>query len=74
MKFMERRGFQLSVRSLLWLTASVAFNLWCFRVSAFLGFVALNITKHVLIAQLCQSCGVNREIPGQSIEHPPGPG
>ncbi len=42
------------------LVACVALNFWCFRVSAILGFVALNVTKHVVIAQLCQAVGLNR--------------
>jgi hypothetical protein len=57
---MERRGITFSVASLLGLVACVAVNLWCFRVHVILGIVALNITKHVVIAQLCQAVGVNR--------------
>ncbi len=57
---MERRGITFSVASLLGLVAGVAVNLWCFRVNVILGIVALNITKHVVIAQLCQAVGVNR--------------
>jgi hypothetical protein len=57
---MERRGITFSVASLLGLVAAVALNLWCFRVNVILGIVALNITKHVVIAQLCQAVGLNR--------------
>jgi hypothetical protein len=57
---MERRGITFSVASLLGLVACVALNLWCFRVHVLLGLVAINITKHVVIAQLCQALGVNR--------------
>jgi hypothetical protein len=58
---MERRGLTFSVASLLGLVACVAVNLWCFRVHVMLGLVAINITKHVIIAQLCQALGVNRK-------------
>ncbi len=57
---MERRGITFSVASLLGLVACVAVNLWCFRVHVLLGLVAINITKHVVIAQLCHALGVNR--------------
>jgi hypothetical protein len=57
---MERRGITFSVASLLGLVACVAVNLWCFRVHVIFGIVALNVTKHVVIAQLCQAVGVNR--------------
>jgi len=42
------------------LVACVAVNLWCFKVSTILGIVGLNVTKHVVIAQLCLALGVNR--------------
>ena len=61
---MDRPGLQFSLTSMLALVACVAINFWCFRVSAILGFVALNVTKHVVIAQLCQAVGLNRrEVP-----------
>ena len=62
-QLMERRGLTFSVRSMLGLVACVAVNLWCFRVHVILGLVAINITKHVVIAQLCQAVGVNRRMP-----------
>lgn len=58
---MERRGITFSVASMLGLVACVALNLWCFRVHVILGLVAINITKHIVIAQLCQALGVNRQ-------------
>ena len=58
---MEHRGIQMSIRAMLALVACVAVNIWCFKVSALLGFVGLNITKHVIIAQLCLVLGVNRQ-------------
>ncbi len=51
---------QFSVRSMLGLVACVALNIWCFKVSAILGLIGLNVTKHVVIAQLCHAVGVNR--------------
>ena len=62
MQVMERRGITFSVASLLGLVACVAVNLWCFRVHVLLGLVAINITKHVVIAQLCHALGVNRRM------------
>jgi hypothetical protein len=64
---MERRGITFSVASLLGLVACVAINLWCFRVSIILGIIAINITKHVVIAQLCQALGVNRRTSSSPI-------
>ena len=52
---------QMSLTMMLALVACVAVNLWLFRVSIFWGVVALNITKHVAIAALCQVVGVNRK-------------
>jgi hypothetical protein len=65
MEIMTRRGLTFNVASLLGLVACVAVNLWCFRVHVMLGVVAVNVTKHVVIAQLCQALGVNRrgEVP-----------
>lgn len=54
------KGLQFSVASMLGLVACVAVNIWCFKVHVMLGFVALNVTKHVAIAQLCHALGVNR--------------
>lgn len=57
---MERPGLQLSVATMLLLVACVAFNLWLFRLGPLLGLIGLNITKHVVIAWLCQVLGVDR--------------
>lgn len=57
---MERPGFQLSVAALLGLVAFVALNIWLFRFGPLLGIVGLNITKHLLIAYLCQVVGVDK--------------
>jgi hypothetical protein len=70
---MERRGLTFSVASLLGLVACVALNLWCFRVHVLLGLVAINITKHVVIAQLCQALGVNRRTSASHLALPAPP-
>jgi hypothetical protein len=57
---MERPAFQLKIVSLLGLVACIALNLWLFRLGPLMGIVGLNVTKHVLIAYLCQVLGVNR--------------
>jgi hypothetical protein len=60
MVIMERARFQLSVSSMLGLVACVAVNIWLFRFGPLMGIVGLNITKHVIIAYLCQTMGVDR--------------
>ena len=60
MAYMERHRLQLSVGSLLVLVACIALNLWLFRLGPLLGILGLNITKHVLIAWLCQAVGVDQ--------------
>jgi hypothetical protein len=57
---MERPAFQVKIGSLLGLVACIALNLWLFRLGPFLGIVGLNVTKHVLIAFLCEGLGVDR--------------
>jgi hypothetical protein len=57
---MARPGLQFSVAAMLGLVACVAVNLWLFRVGFLYGLVALNVTKHVGVAVLCQAIGVNR--------------
>jgi hypothetical protein len=46
--------------ALLGLVAGIALNFWLFRLGALWGILGLNITKHVAIACLCQSLGVDR--------------
>jgi hypothetical protein len=62
---------QMSLSMMLVLVACVAVNFWLFRVGIFWGVVALNITKHVAIAVICQMCGVNRKPPSQPGELDP---
>ena len=57
---MERHRFQLSVGSLLVLVACIALNFWLFRLGPLLGILGLNVSKHVLIAWLCQTVGVDK--------------
>jgi hypothetical protein len=57
---MDRPRFQISVAGMLGLIACVAVNVWLFRVGILWGLLAINITKHVLIAYLCQILGVDR--------------
>jgi hypothetical protein len=61
---MERQGFQLSVAALLGLIACIAFNIWLFRLGALWGIIGLNVSKHVLIAYVCQVLGVDRRRTG----------
>ncbi len=60
---------------MLGLVACIALNIWLFRFGALLGLVGLNITKHVLIAYLCQVLGVDKH---RGTGHPqpstPSPG
>jgi hypothetical protein len=58
---MERSGFQLSVASMLGLVACIALNIWLFRLGVLWGILGLNISKHVVIAYLCQVLGVGRQ-------------
>ena len=57
---MDRPALQLSLTGMLGLVACVAVNIWLFRVSFLAGFIGLNVSKHLLIAYLCQVKGVNR--------------
>jgi hypothetical protein len=57
---MERPPFQLKIVSLLGLVACIALNLWLFRLGPLPGIVGLNVTKHLVIAYLCQILGVDR--------------
>jgi hypothetical protein len=60
MALMERPILQMSVATMLWVVACIALNFWLFRVGVFWGILGLNVTKHVLIAQLCGALGVAR--------------
>lgn len=60
MRGMERNRLQMSVAGLLGLIAALALNFWLFRLSVLAGIIGLNVSKHLLIAYLCQVIGVNR--------------
>lgn len=57
---MERPSFQLSVAGLLALVACIALNIWLFRIGPLWGIIGLNISKHIIVAFLCQILGVDR--------------
>ncbi len=57
---MERTTFQMTVGAMLVVVACIALNFWLFRVGVFWGILGLNVTKHVVIAYLCQVIGVDK--------------
>lgn len=57
---MHRLPLQWSVAGLLILVAGVALNVWLFRFGTLLGLLGLSVTKHLVIAWLCQVLGVDR--------------
>jgi hypothetical protein len=57
---MERGRMQFSVMGLLISVACVAVNVWLFRVGPIWGILGINVTKHVVIASLCQRLGVDQ--------------
>jgi hypothetical protein len=57
---MERPSFQMTLGAMIGIVACIALNFWLFRLGIFWGILGLNITKHVLIAYLCQVLGVDR--------------
>ena len=60
---MERASFQMTVGAMLAVVACIALNFWLFRLGVFWGILGLNVTKHVVIAYLCQVIGVDRREP-----------
>jgi hypothetical protein len=74
---MVRTEFQISVAAMLGLVACIALNFWLFRISFLYGLIALNITKHVTVAVLCQAIGVNRRAaqptPRSAVPRPHAP-
>jgi hypothetical protein len=67
---MERPSFQVSVAGMLGLVACAALNIWLFRISALAGIIGLNISKHLVIAYLCQVLGVDRKQAGPAPAPP----
>jgi hypothetical protein len=72
---MERATFQMTVAAMLAVVACIALNFWLFRVGIFWGILGLNVTKHVLIAYLCQVLGVDRRAvePSRRVVAAPSP-
>ncbi len=66
---MSTSRIQISLASLLLAVALVAVDIWLFRIGPLWGLIGLNVTKHITIAVLCQSLGVDRpSLPGPSLE------
>ncbi len=57
---MQTRLPQFSLLALIGIVACIALNLWLFRCHVLAGIIGLNVTKHVVIASLCQVMGVNQ--------------
>jgi hypothetical protein len=66
MEAMQRPSFQLTLGAMLGVVACVALNFWLFRLGVLWGILGLNVTKHVVIAYLCQVLGVDRRTPVES--------
>ncbi len=66
MRGMATSRFRFTIGALLSFVACVAVNIWLFRLGALWGILGLNVTKHVVIAVLCQNLGVDREVGPQS--------
>jgi hypothetical protein len=60
---MERPTFQMTLGAMLVVVACVTLNIWLFRLGVLWGILGLNVTKHVVIAYLCQVLGVDRRLP-----------
>lgn len=77
MRDMAKPRFRFTLSALLLFVACVAVNIWLFRLGALWGILGLNVTKHVVIALLCQNLGVDRLEPSQSASPrrvpPPAP-
>jgi hypothetical protein len=50
----------MTLGAMLGVIACIALNFWLFRLGVLWGILGLNVTKHVLIAYLCQVVGVDR--------------
>jgi hypothetical protein len=53
----------MTVGAMLGVVACIAVNFWLFRLGVLWGILGLNVTKHVVIAYLCQVLGVDRRVP-----------
>ena len=53
----------MTLGAMLGVVACIALNFWLFRLGVLWGILGLNVTKHVVIAYLCQVLGVDRRGP-----------
>jgi hypothetical protein len=60
---MDRSRLQWSLTAFLAIVASCALNFWLFRLGVLWGLLGLSLSKHVLVAWLCQTLGVDRKNP-----------
>jgi hypothetical protein len=70
---MGRPTFQMTLGAMIGIVACVALNFWLFRLGIFWGIVGLNVTKHMLIAYLCQVLGVDRRTAAEAPRVAPAP-
>ena len=56
----------MTVGAMLGVVACIALNFWLFRLGVLWGILGLNVTKHVVIAYLCQILGVDRRVSVES--------
>ncbi len=63
----------MTLSAMIGIVACVALNFWLFRLGIFWGIVGLNVTKHVLIAYLCQVLGVDRRTAAEAPRVAPAP-
>ncbi len=66
MEAMQRPSFQLTLGAMLGVVACIALNFWLFRLGVLWGILGLSVTKHVVVAYLCQVLGVDRRTPVKS--------
>ncbi len=62
---------QIKLTTMLGLVACIAVNLWLFRLGALWGILGLNVSKHVVIAALCQALGLDSPHAGPAGEAAP---
>jgi hypothetical protein len=70
---MRQHPLQMRVSSMLALVACIAVNFWLFRLGALWGILGLNVSKHVVIAALCQWLGVDHNRSSSPSTSPPAP-
>lgn len=70
---MARDTFQMTVAAMLAVVACIALNFWLFRLGILWGILGLNVTKHVVIAYLCQVLGIDRRPSSTSARVVPAP-